>query len=305
MGLKTRIEITNICGSKCWYCYTDKGNKTMSIDTFTGIIEKLKEIYIKGNYNRFKLGFSGGDPFINEFILDAHCIVKDIFGEHLDYTYSTVCNSSNMDIVDKYLNLGKNENNNTAVYISTNEHPTEDIEYQIQYLKSRNHRLGIFFLITDYNIKRLDVIIDLIKRYNLVFRFNTLHDCNMIVTPEVHEAVDKIFKNLTIYKDKHIGKVNPFYSCMNIRNKTTSYCGYGKDYYHFNVDGEVSNCQCEEPITNYKDPNMEEWIKKETYIKECVDCEVFYLCRGGCFVANKNKNWCELYKQICSYIKKV
>lgn len=293
-SLKCRVELTNKCKNNCWYCYAPKNEESMTRKLFTSIMLKMKDVYDQGNFPRFKLGFSGGDPFQDEFILEAHQIAKDIFKDNFDSSVSSFCQHSKVEIGKKYMRMGG------RAFLSLNEDPLDNIEYMLNAFSEEGYRTGLFFILTEYNIERLDAIIDLILKYDTLFRVNHLYDINNeIGTEKLNKAIDQVFDRLGGIRMHH---AHPIFSCINTRNKTSQYCGYGKDYYHFNVNGEVSRCQCESPITDVNDPDLESKIRTKIDYSECQECPVFFMCRGGCIYANQKKAYCDVYKHVCARI---
>ena len=148
----------------------------------------------------------------------------------------------------------------------------------------------------------MDDIIELIVKYDIPFRINPLHDPdNKIGNEKLIAVVDKIFTTLR-FSNYQIKPIFTLFECWNNRNMNSQYCGYGKHYYHFDVEGNVSRCQCEENVAHYTDENLREKIYvKNIFHDECLDCPIFFVCRGGCIHGNKNKQYCDLYKRAAKY----
>lgn len=295
-SLKSRIVLTTKCHDNCWYCYTKKDNRYMPIPIFESILHKMKKIFDEGDYTRFKLGISGGDPFYDDYILYAHKKVEEIFGKGIGETYSTASRFSELEIIKNYYDMGG------KVFISINENNLKYVQEKIDFCKGRG-RLGLFILLTEYNLKRLPEIIDLIVKNDIPFRLTCLHDFNQyhISAKTLCAGIDYIFKEL----QKRNYEIKPAYTlfeCWNNRNMSVQYCGYGKHYYHFDVEGNLSRCQCEENIGHYTNDNLREKIYiPNIYHDECQDCSIFNICRGGCIHGNRNKDYCEVYKTVAKY----
>ena len=307
-SLKSRIELTNKCGNECWYCYASKGDEMMSMDLYMQIINRLKSIFDTGRYNRINLGFSGGDPFQNDFIVEAGRIAKEVFKDALRNPFSTICRPSDLDIVERFYQA------DGVAYYSLNEDPLDEVEEKVRRLQANQanrKRIGLLFLFTAYNLQRLDAILDMIVRLKLTFRMNHLYDVdNELGEQAIIEGIDRVFTYLTrtqypammLKEYPHILGI-PIFSNFHRLNQTTQYCGYGQNYFHFNVRGEVSRCQCEAPVSTVDDPDLEKAIKVRLDYGECTACDAFFLCRGGCIYSNRKKRYCNVYKRVFHYLK--
>lgn len=294
-SLKARIKITNKCENNCWYCSSDEQNlNEMSDETLDVILKKLKTIYIN-NFNRIKIALTGGDPFLNNNIIKITNKINNNFNKAL--IVSDVCISSNISVVKKFVDLGG------FCLLSLNEHDlNEVVEKGLQIKRQQLYLFNV--LLTEYNINRIDSIVDSVLKYNLPLRLNHLFtdvESNILL---YNDCVDYVFKRLNRENYK-FDKYSYPYGCLHInKNKTDSYCGYGKDYFYFDVYGNIRRCQMEKSIGNIYDNNLDIILCNIDIKEECKKCDIFYLCKGGCTYSNKNGLYCEQYKMACNEIKK-
>ncbi len=300
-SLKARIKITHECAGQCWYCYMPKDSEIMSIEMVYKIIEKLKQIYSTGSYKRLKISLTGGDPFSHPHVIFIAKKIKEEFGNNLGYISIDVCSSSNLDTLSKYIELG----DGYQCHVGLNEDSIEKMASISKLLKSKGKLGFLNVLLTNKNIDRLDEILGycisnkILVRFNHVYKSNEIPDLKKRLIP----ALEKIGNVLVESKFKYY---NYLFNCLNLSKERSSYCGYGKDYYVFDVDGSVSRCQIEPPVSHVDDPKLEEKIKYDVsqYLDNCFSCKDFKICKGGCPASRKAYGgYCDEYKTIIPFMR--
>lgn len=297
-SLKTRLRITEKCLRDCWYCYVPKTGKEMSLDTAALIRDKLKEIYDKGNYSRIKVSLTGGDPTLHPNFLEITKLFLDTFPKINIMT--DVCSSANFEVVKKFVELGG------SYLVSLNEDPIDSIMELAKFAKERKRLNYLNVLFTPFNIDRLDEILNkLVIENKFNIRFNHLYDlkASKNFRESILQAIEKIGKFLLDHN--HI-YYNYLFGLINIDKNRDSYCGYGKNFYYFNTNGDVHRCNEEGPICNVYDSDIEK-IKCNIEISDkCKNCSDYKYCLGGCFFTNKgNGEYCREYSTFLRFIKEL
>ena len=113
----------------------------------------------------------------------------------------------------------------------------------------------------------------------------------------------KIFPKLFEHYQKHKHNLI-FGQIYKNKQKAIDYCGYGNSSFYFDINGNIRRCQMEDNLCNIDDKDWKsKFYKKLNFHDDCSSCIAFSHCKGGCKIANKNKDYCEIYKKIYYYIQ--
>lgn len=306
-SLKARILLTNKCENHCWYCKVEKSNKYMSLETIDCIIKKLNEYYSTGYYSRLNIGLTGGDPFKHPNFIEIVKHIRSTFPKAnmlAEVTPNTPINSINEFV--KYKG---------SITVSLNEEPIDLIINHCKNLQKTSRFMLLNIVLTNYNMDRIESIINECLKYKISPKITMLYDPRSYddktrskIIPTI-EKIGNILMKCNTYTYKEF--LFAFFGFQKLRE---TYCGYGKNFMMFDVDGYVSRCTCEtdEPVCHVSDNNILEKIqninKKEfkiPYPEECKKCEFLQNCWGGCVYSNRYGGYCNEQKAILSVAKKL
>ena len=297
-SLKLRIKVTNKCNNNCWFCLSDdkKGND-ISKEIIDVSIEKFYNIYKNGNFKRIKIDLTGGDPFNSETILYVTKKLNEVFFNVPKAIVGNVCLPSNISIVKEFTDLGG------LVCLSLNENNLNDI---INLYKKIDKKSVFLFsvLLSNFNMNRMDKIVDETLKYRLPLRLNYIFDQNPKdeTIKKMIDCVNYVYPRLKKEGYKYNIFNYPFGCIHALKSGAESYCGYGQDYYYIDTYGNIKRCHMEEILSNINS-NFENDIKKElVYNDKCLKCDVFNLCKGGCSYTNKYNKYCEFQYIVCKHI---
>lgn len=285
-SLKARLILTNECKGNCWYCNARrKDNDIMSLEQLKEIVDFLDYQSKIWNYSTIKVALTGGDPFNYPFFVQAMGLLKHTLGKKLSVIFgASICLSSDIGRVETLSNLGGKS------LISLNEDEIEDIENKIIQVHKFTKIFALQVVLTEYNISRLEKIVNLGKKYNIPIRFNHLYQSRD--KKGLRDSCEKIFE-LVGNDYKHY---NYMFGCFNVDKQKKTYCGYGESFYLFHTNGDVSRCYNEFPIGKVSDPDIEQKIKINRDLSKCINCSVEPYCNGGC--EQVKQFFCEEYKYI-------
>jgi radical SAM protein with 4Fe4S-binding SPASM domain len=298
-SLKVRIKLDNKCENNCWYCLSDdKSDTHMSDEMMETAIKKMREIYSKGDYTRAKIVLTGGDPFRTDNPVKITKMISQEFKGILSPIVCDVCITSKLDFIQQFKELGG------AVLLSLNEDSLEDIVEMSKFI-TRRHIFLFNVLLTNYNMDRMDKIVDAVIQYKLPLRLNHLfdpEDKNNLL-PRMLETVDYVYPRLKNEGFKYNNFNYPFGCWHVLKGKCIDYCGYGRDHYFIDVYGNVRRCQMEESISTIYSETLEQDIKKEVILNpKCNTCDILSICKGGCPHTNKYGKYCDLQHKIVNYL---
>lgn len=251
-SLKARLKLTGKCQNSCSYCYSDKNDGDMTIETGKKIIDELYKIYKSDDdFHRLKIAFSGGDPFQSDLIIKLTKYVKEIFKDIKVLIYGDVCLYSNMSIIEEYIKLGG------YCMISLNEDSLDKMIGKGLRIKALKTTPLFNVVLTKFNRSRINVILNEIIKNGFIIRINPLYDPNDPDNLASNAEIEiKNIVNTLIYLKYQMPKSIPLFGNMRVNNPSNSYCGYGIDYFYFYPNGDISRCQLEKPFTNVNENNL-------------------------------------------------
>lgn len=301
-SLKVRIKITNKCTKDCWYCLSDERNDEVITEEMADfIIERMKKVYDEGNFKRVKFTLTGGDPFGTEKVLYVTEKIKSVFKGVQTLLVTDLCQTANLDIVKEYNKLGG------LCMLSLNEDPIEDI-MQIGLKVQRKNIFLYNVIMTEYNMRRMDEIVDKVIEYKFPLRLCHLFEpeCKYTDIKEMVECADRVYTRLENSDFRYSEYNYPFNLMHRMKYKTDNYCGYGKDYFFIDLKGNIRRCMMEKAVAHIFDDDFQEKIKCEYKLPDkCYSCKHYDLCKGGCPYANSKNKYCELQYLVAEHMKKM
>ena len=301
-SLKPRIKLTTKCNNNCSYCFAkevpDKASTDMEYNTLKVVLNRFKEIYDKGSFSKIKFSLTGGDPFTSDIILESADLINTIFKEVEHFKCADTCSMADRDRVKQFCKKGG------ICMISLNE---DSIENVLDLVEIINRRLLFFnVVLTEYNMDRIEEIMDTVIKYRLPLRVDHLFDPDdkRNLSEKMRETIHYIYPRLLDANHKFALCGRPFGTVGIVKVKAPSYCGYGVDHYYVNIEGYVRRCQMTPIVGHISDPNIEEKIKCEIKLPEkCSSCDVYDFCKGGCTYTNSKGKYCEFMYDVCTYLK--
>lgn len=326
------------CDGKCLYCYNEDVNNTVQQDmSIVGLERNMKEIQSRYDIDLQTIRMYGGEPLKNR---DLSNIITFFHKYNNDMVFYI---SSGLFIVeelyqyqlDVLTRLSKTVNISIGVGVDLGTHPETRVCKYIpkQQLLKRcddliNCGLNIIFVntVTKYtNIDNLfEEIFSLEKQYENVSnkpKFRIAIACDDTYSPTLSQ-LDKMYnvlKNIYIENnDSNItSNIYPYLDVIyapNIYKLTDSmfyfqyesfYCGVFSDMITILSNNELRHCHMDTLDTSI---DLKDYIYKNNLInnEECLNCDHFMICRGGCFyrynIMNKNlENGKNVY---CEWVKK-
>lgn len=290
------INLVNHCNSNCLYCFRGSGKKNhkeLSSDLFYRIVTRFE----KGLSNNAEIVFTGGEPTLHPYLLEfasytkkkgyfntlqTNGILLDKYKIHdlkLNFDLVQISLDSTQSAINDYLRGFKGHCSKVMRFCEVNK---------------PNLPIQISSTITKENISSL-------KEINTNFS-----DFSVKFTPVLEIGQSDLSSKLQINSEEYINALSEseiesvLINEANIPKIGTkkSICGAAKSVFSIDVDGIVYPCQslhsdelkCGDINSN---SSIEEIINKSIIIKkldelstydisECNNCDLEYICGGGC-----------------------
>ncbi|WP_248559342.1 radical SAM/SPASM domain-containing protein [Mammaliicoccus sciuri] len=289
------LHITNRCNLNCVGCYSmnDKRNVESDLD-----IEHIKKsIDYLSEVNIDTVIISGGETLIRTDIGEICRYLKaKKINNVVVITNGTIVNTSILQDIKGLVD-------NISVSIDTYDENTEGfirdkgihnrIIKNIKKMKEYDFNISLLPTLHKHNYKDLQKFVDLSKKLNISISFSIL------TTTDEEPYSPLIFNNEDLKglaKELYYANV-PFYNApVHQSLQATEGCGVGNDMISIGSDGSIYPChmlmETSMKLGNIKDKNLIEAkkdINNEFFInytvndlEGCKNCEVKFLCGGGC-----------------------
>ncbi len=313
--ISCQIEITSECDNNCIYCYNywrHEDNKTMVFMT-KEIIEKIVSEIIKQKV--YYVTFTGGEPLLNKDILFYG--LKHLTQNNIPCFLNSNLNLLTIEDANKLYDIGLR---NILTSISSSD---EEQHNQISQRKSfkkmvkgikiaQNAGIMVSCNMVVTEINKNDVFkTGLFLKENGVNSFNatkTSAPLNSIGFEKYmlsNEANLKVLEDLYRLKQEHsmnVGVLNCYPLCSYLDAERYSFvterkCNAGTTGLTIGADGYVRPCsQNDEIYGNITEGLYKCWSNMKNYRRttqlppECIDCDYFINCNGGCRVDAKYKH---------------
>lgn len=273
------FHITMECNLRCKYCYLGdikKKNTNMTFENF----KKYFNAIFKPTINSIVL--TGGEPFLNpELGKIAHYLKL----EYPNIILSAVTNGTllkekisvidNLDYIIVSLDLLESKN---RIGLNHNQ-ILEDLESMPDYIKKK---ITVRSIVSAGEEDYVQVMKEKINNIGMRYK----------IEPRLPNSYDEITLIPNIKTLSNIIEIE--------KNYNAAKCGAGTGILSINYNGDVYPCQClmkpEFKMYNIKDPdklfnekNIDRLINANILkIDNCKDCEVKFLCGGGCRALSYN-----------------
>ena len=317
--LELYIDITAKCNLHCNFCMREWEPYLKHKDNSL-LINKLKEIII--NYDIPNIIITGGEPFISPHLLSFVKFLKENGKRVHITTNGTLANRNNLTLLKQYgVDLiqvsihGHNEHLNDR--IMGKRGAFKKIVKTLDLLDELNIPFSTKTTVTKDNVKYLDDMYDLLKKYSL----------KQMIFTEVFYIGKAIYENLKPTYNELLNTRKLFSKCdderINFQSETLSFyenhfptkCTIGDEYttsLEILADGTVLPCAYsvvfDEKLNIFNENFDSIWNKIPIYKKyitlpdNCKECSMANICSGGCparrKVFNTKKDPMCLYKGV-------
>jgi radical SAM protein with 4Fe4S-binding SPASM domain len=298
---KIQINLTNSCNLRCKHCYLAAGMTKKYELNVEKLIEFLENIYnIDG---KTEVVVSGGEPLVYDDIFKIIEYLKSKEHKVILFTNGTLINKNNIKALKRYID---------EIQISM-EGISKEYYEKIRGIGNYKKLLETISLIRGESIQltlAITVLVDLLddieKELLKFLRMINVTNINVRINGEIEykgNAINLEDANFEIDYAKEIRIKNIINSLGNngynivssrYRNIHFSNCGIGTNIV-INYDGKIYPCSMydmdffnmeDSPfriISQFNDINNNSGLEK---IVCCHDCELRYICNGGCRIKN-------------------
>lgn len=302
------LTLTRACNLRCIHCYINGGtpfNDELTNKEWKKVIHMLTEIY-----GQCEFTISGGEPMFRSDFFDIAEYVKSCGHSTLLMTNGTLINSSEIaerlvKVVDR-IQISLDGTSPESTDRIRGKGSFNKIVSAIEFLKCVNAKLTLAFVLLPDNIDALaNKLVDFVSSLNYP-NINIRLDDSLTDLGRAKKLPQSYFDLSITIKKKYVknilkqlwkkGWAEPprFYLHRQIKN-----CGIG---HGLAIDSNGDIYPCSLPICNYgnyrthdlrKIANEINLLNESTSvdkIEKCQNCEVKYICSGGCRIMNKEKN---------------
>ena len=331
------------CNLRCVYCYYESHKeKSMSLIDIENMIKNMVEYAEYTNHPTVVITWHGGEPLL--YGLENYKKIIKIQKQHKKIKFINKVQTNGTMIDEEWIKIFKKNNFRVGVSFDGNEeshNKTRDNSYNevisaIKLLKKHNIQMGTlavcsYDLLTKNPEKIIDLLIGLgvdnfdfkpyyhkeleLEKYNKAYAnfiikafkyFLKLDDPNLNFRL-LYSIIDKVLgateSNLCIFNPQcglfpSINSNGNIYRCDNYDVKNMdSYLGNILEESLVSIMASDKYKAAEKRFNNFK--------KREG----CQDCDVKYICNGGCpnnsDMTHNKMLFCEAYKKIFKYVEKV
>jgi uncharacterized protein len=314
-ALTAWLHITNACNLRCTYCYLNKTNEAMDVETGKAAVDMLFRQAQARGYDTVKLKYSGGESTLNfDLIRTLHHYAHGL-SQRTGITLQEVVLSNGVRISDDMLDFLQYNDIHLSISLdgigsehdiqrpfigggSTSKLVQKTIDRAIDY----GIRPHITITVTANNAHALAKVVAFALERGLYFNLNfyqehlpnqaysSLRAINQRIIVGLKEALTVIEQQLPPY--------DLFSTLIDRASFTaphTQTCGAGDNYVVIDHNGQIARChmEIEHPVSNIwaQDPladirfvnNNQGFINVPVDEKEeCSTCQWRYWCTGGC-----------------------
>lgn len=238
-----QINLTNICNSRCIFCFQGNDHKNiddeLTLDEIKKLLLDVKPLGVK------TIGYMGGEIFMRKDIIDILKLTRK-----LGYGCSIITNGQllTQDIIYKIKDLkltsvnvsvhSLNPDNYSFIYGNRNVLLDKVIE-NIKRMIDSNINVGIATTVTKYNLNELPQMLNYLKSLGVNqnnIAFNILFPCenynDLIVTPEKFEKFIKLNPSV----------LNNFSNAPSTSEGRSILCQIGKKVATIDYNGDIKLC---------------------------------------------------------------
>lgn len=298
---KVHIGTTNGCNMRCKHCYMAAGTaqlKTIDMNKTIQLVSDLNRVY-----GLLEVVISGGEPLTYENIEDLLRGLKENY--IILFTNGTLISEKNIDLIAECCDEVQIsfEGVDKEFYSKIRgEQNYDKVLHAIQLLKERNVKIVLAVTMLP------DTISDI--RDNLVQFVRNINYSNLEVrlSDEVEMEGNALRMDMSVYNRKEsksvitnlvrqLVKMGCAVQNNDIRNTRFTNCGIGTNviiHYDGNIYPchKISNYYVEHGTAVHEIINKFNRLNRETsnvHIDKCQECELRYICAGGCRIDNYMK----------------
>lgn len=304
------INLTTNCNMRCSHCFLSAGlipKQELNVSKIIDTIRKFEKII-----GITDIVISGGEPLIHPNIFE---LLEGISNHNIIlFTNGSLINEKNIELIAKYCNEVQIsfEGVTKECYENIRGHSFNKVMESIELLKSKNMKIILAITILPNSMKDIsDNLINFIEELNyenLEIRLNDEIEMS-------GNALDMDFSNYNKVEAKKIviDLLNILISkglaskVEKVRNVRFTNCGIGTNIV-INFDGKIYPCnkfsdiyfeslEPNELVNKFNELNESTSNK---YMNKCINCELRYICAGGCRIDNYIKNG-NMLTPICDH----
>ncbi|MHC1788198.1 radical SAM protein [Solidesulfovibrio sp.] len=344
------IKTTLRCNLSCQYCYEGHNSHRTDIqeDTARLLITKIANHFTQKKTTT-TLIWHGGEPllrgidFFNSIIntqkLQTHIDFKNLIqtnGLLLDETFAEFLTNNGFNVgisLDGPKHLHDAQRQST-----TGKSSYESASKAIDTLANSGNKVRALAVFTKNTLANIDDFYSFFRSRQLDFKINPLLNIGSatdseadkihITSKEYGDALIYLF-NKWINEPKHTFTIDPFdnilRSLVTGKSRCCSFSGQCSNYFKVAPDGTIRPCGKKDDDTYLlgnietdsiaqilSSKNRNSFQRHRASVRDnCVDCEHFDICNGGCTTASSIRRgnisdkdyYCESYKSLFSHIK--
>jgi uncharacterized protein len=333
------MHITNDCQLACVYCYVEKSNERMSLETGQRSLDILFRLAEKYQYKRIKIKYAGGEPTLNfDLIKSLHyeakqraklsdIRLKEVIlsnGIQWDIAKINFVSQENIDVMISWDGLG--ETHNIQRRTPSGKGTASLVQRTIERMLEAGLHPHISITISAKSLNELESQVTWLLQKRVQFSLNfyrpssTLIDNGLQLLDSdkligvLHRIYTQIEQNLPPYS-----LLNGLLDRTNLSFAHSSVCSVGMDYLVIDHQGNISKCQMEmeNKLTDINNSDPLAVIRSSEFgvqnlpvdkKENCHYCTWRYFCGGGCPLEAKriqgdysaSSLHCQVYKQFFS-----
>lgn len=337
-----RINMSTDCNMRCKYCYMEKPTvqrgkddhaSTMSLGIALDAIDAFVDNAVDNGKRRLSIRYIGGEPLLNKDVLEKTmhhaeelCKKNNIYVTHLICTNGLLIDEQFIAFLKTFadaqvlISLDGVKEINDRVRVDAAQNGTFDrVIDKIKLLVKNDISFGVPAVVDSYGLRSVKQFIAELSRIgvkrigiNPPYKFDE-DDCEFSTMDALVDGYFDTWREAKKLGIQISGKAYlPEWHAMH--GHIANCEGMGRAIV-VDPDGHVSLCDkiADNLGTIY---NLSNVFKTDTYehfamrvkgnIKACEDCEVSYLCNGGCLAEARNSyNSDNLSGKHCEFIKKM
>lgn len=308
---KIHIGTTNGCNMHCKHCFMAAGTmplQTIDLDKTINLVSEVNKIY-----GKLEIVVSGGEPLAYRDLEKLLKAIKDNYV--ILFTNGSLITEKNIDAIAECcdeVQVSFEGVSREAYSIVRGIENYDRVLHAIDLLKQRKIKIVLAITVLPDTLEDVkNNLITFIERLNYDKLEVRLND-------EIEMTGNAVFMDMSLYKKEESKKtiIKLFHDLENkgihiqdksVRNIQFTNCGIGTNLV-INYDGKVYPCHKLSKYSLDVGTNVSQIIKdfneinRETsndFIRKCQNCELRYICSGGCRIDNLEKNN-DMNKVICN-----